>query len=71
MSDLLEAEQIGTDAVLEDEHEQPVGGADREQVERDSSPATTTERKTTVSRTKRQAEHEGEHDGGRADHESK
>ena len=32
---LLEAEQLGADALLEDEHEQAVGGADREQVERD------------------------------------
>ena len=34
--DLLEAEEPGADAVLEDEHEQPVGGADREQVEQRS-----------------------------------
>ena len=33
--DLLEAEQVGPDAVLEDQDEQAVGRADREQVEHD------------------------------------
>ena len=32
---LLEADQAGADAVLEDEHDQAVGGADRQQVEDD------------------------------------
>ena len=32
---LLEAEQVGAHTVLEDEHEEPVGGADREEVEQD------------------------------------
>ena len=32
---LSEAEELVADALLEDEHDQPVGGADREQVEQD------------------------------------
>ena len=33
MLDLLEAEKVGADAVLEDQDKQPVRRADREQVE--------------------------------------
>jgi len=45
---LVEAEQARADAVLEDEHEQPVGDSDREQLSTTAVPATTSERKTTV-----------------------
>ena len=48
----LEAEETGADPLLEDEDEQTVGRADREQVQQDSLvPATTIERKTTVRKT--------------------
>ena len=50
--DLLEAEELVPDALLEDEHEQSVGGCDRQQVERDRDGGMTIERKATVSRTK-------------------
>ena len=33
--DLPEAEEVRADALLEDEHQQPVGGADGEQIDRD------------------------------------
>ena len=66
---LLEAEETGADAVLEDEHEQPVRGADREQVEqRPRSRATTIERNATVSRTKLSPSTKREHPRRRVDH---
>ena len=71
MSTCVEAEETRADPVLEDEHEQPVGGADREQVERTAVPATTSERKTTVRKTSVSREHERDHQGAGPITESK
>ena len=66
---LLEAEQIGADALLEDEHEQAVGGADREQVERDRRRRRRrpSGRRPSAGRSVR-SEHEGDHERRRVDH---
>jgi hypothetical protein len=65
---LVEAEQAGADAVLEDEHEQPVGGTDREQVERDRGSGDDQRAEDDGQEEERQREHERDHPGRRPDH---
>ena len=56
--DLAEAEEIGAHSLLEDEHQQPVRGANREQVDRDRR-----------QRDDDRAEREGEQDQGESENE--
>ena len=60
--DLLEAEEVVADALLEDEHEQAVGGADREQVERDRDGGDHDRAEGDREQDEAEPEHEGEHD---------
>ena len=60
--DLLEAEELVPDALLEDEHEQSVGGSDREQVERDRDGGDDDRAEGDGEQKEAEAEHEGEHD---------
>ena len=58
----LEAEQLLPPAVLEDEHEDPVGGGDREQVEDDRLRCDHERAEGEEQEQEREAEHEGEHE---------
>ena len=60
--DLREAQQIGADALLEDEHEDPVGGADGQQVDGDRGQRDGDRPEREQQQHEAQREHEGDHD---------
>ena len=60
--DLREAQQIGPDALLEDEHEDPVGGADGEQVDRDRGQRDRDRPEREQQEHEAQRQHEDDHD---------
>ena len=60
--DALEAEQPAPDPVVEDEHDEPVGGPDREQVEHDRGGRDHDRAEHDRQEHEAQAEHEDEHD---------
>ena len=60
--DLLEAEELVPDALDEDEHEQPVGGADREQVHGDGRRGNDDRAEGDRQQDEAEAQHEHEHD---------
>ena len=61
-ADRLEVEQLLAVAVLEDQHEHAVGGADRQQVERDRLDRHHDRAERDQQQHEREAEHEAEHD---------
>ena len=66
--DLVEPEDAGGDTVLEDEHEQPVRGPDRQQVEEYRSRGDHQRAEDDRQEDERQPEHERDHPRRRADH---
>ena len=62
MSTCWKPKQLVADALLEDEHEQPVGGSDREQVERDRDRGDHDRAERDREQDEAEPEHEGEHD---------
>ena len=62
MSTCWKPKKLGPDAVLEDEHEQAVGGSDREQVERDRDGGDDDRAEGDREQDEAEAEDEGEHD---------
>src|SRR5215217_2439470 len=60
--DLGEAEQVGADALLEDEHEDPVGGADREEVDGDRGERDRDRPECEQEQEEAQRQHERDHD---------
>ena len=62
MSTCWKPKSLVPDALLEDEHEQAVGGSDREQVERDRDGGDDDRAERDGEQDEAEAEHEGEHD---------